>query len=59
MVIGVQGPTVDGEPVEIGRVLAVFEDVVKMEEPSAGVVEHTIEDDLRIPLSMSPVDEAT
>jgi hypothetical protein len=32
----------DGEPVEIGRVGAVFHDVVELEETAAGMIEHTV-----------------
>ena len=42
-VVGVQREARDVEPVEVGRVLAVLEDVVELEEPPAGVVEHAVE----------------
>ncbi len=57
VVVGVQGPAVDAEPVEVGRILAVLEDVVELEESPAGVIEHAVQDDLD-PLRVRPVDQA-
>ena len=56
VVIGVHRPAVDGEPVEVGRVLAVLQDVVELEESPARVVEHAVEDDLDPP-GVGPVDQ--
>ena len=42
-VVGIQGEALDREPVEVGRVGPVLQDVVELEEAPAGVVEHTIE----------------
>ena len=42
-VVGVEREFLDREPVKVGRVGAVFHDVVELKETAAGVVEHAVE----------------
>ncbi len=41
--VGSQRPALHDEPVEIGRLRAVFQEVVELEEAAAGVVEDAIQ----------------
>ena len=42
--VGPQRPTLHREPVQVGRIGAVFQDVVELKEAAAGVVEDAIQD---------------
>jgi len=57
VVVGVHRPAVDGEPIQVGRILAVLQDVVELEESPARVVEHAVEHDLE-PLGMGSVNQS-
>ena len=48
MLIGTQRPAMHGEPIQIGRVAAAFQDMMEGPEAAAGMVEDPIQDDMHI-----------
>ena len=46
--VGAQRPILDEKPVKVGRVAALFQDVVKGPEATAGVVEDAVDDDVHV-----------